>query len=110
MPPDPWHQHNITFIDRETGKRAISERLGPALLAAEADDELTGWWFMNKQPWPLRYRATEPSPLIESLLSDLVDDGTAAAWVPGIYEPETTAFGGTQAMDAAHDLFHADSR
>ncbi|WP_327155531.1 methyltransferase, FxLD system [Streptomyces tubercidicus] len=110
MPPDHWYQHNVTFADRETGKRTITERLGPTLLAAEKDGQLNGWWFMNKQPWPLRYRAADPSPLIESLLSDLVDDGTVRSWLPGIYEPETTAFGGTEAMHAAHDLFHEDSR
>ena len=110
MAPDRWHQHNVTFADRESGKRAITERLGPALLAAEEARTAHGWWFMNKQPWPLRYRAAEPSPLVESVLSDLVDDGTVKSWLPGIYEPETTAFGGSQAMDAAHDLFHEDSR
>ncbi|WP_405796238.1 methyltransferase, FxLD system [Streptomyces sp. NBC_01506] len=110
MPPERWHQHNVTFADRATGRRAIADRFGPALLAAEEDGQLTGWWFMNKQPWPLRYRASEPSPLVESLLSDLVDVGTVTSWVPGIYEPETAAFGGTQAMDSAHDLFHLDSR
>ncbi|MGW2523966.1 methyltransferase, FxLD system [Streptomyces sp. NPDC001617] len=106
----PWHQYNITFTDREIGKRAIAERIGPTLRAAEGDGQLTGWWFMNKQPWPLRYRAPEPSPLVELLLSDLVDDGTAASCVRGIYESETDAFGGPQAMDAAHDLFHHDCR
>ncbi|WP_411142322.1 methyltransferase, FxLD system [Streptomyces sp. x-80] len=110
MPPDRWHQHNVTFADRASGKRAIAEHLGPALLAAEEDGQLTNWWFMNKQPWPLRYRSAEPSPLIESVLSDLADSGTITGWLPGIYEPETTAFGGTHAMNAAHELFHQDSR
>ncbi|MFD8379105.1 methyltransferase, FxLD system [Streptomyces sp. NPDC059679] len=110
MPSERWHQHNVTFADRETGKRAITERVAPMLVEAEKDRQLTAWWFMNKQPWPLRYRAAEPSPLIESLLSDLVGDGTVRSWTPGIYEPETSAFGGTEAMDAAHDLFHEDSR
>ncbi|WP_128803068.1 MULTISPECIES: methyltransferase, FxLD system [unclassified Streptomyces] len=110
MPPDRWHQHNVTFADRATGKRAIADRLGPALLEAEKDGQLTAWWFMNKQPWPLRYRSAAPSPLIESVLSDLVEDGSVRSWVPGIYEPETTAFGGPEGMDAAHELFHQDSR
>ncbi|MCO8301405.1 methyltransferase, FxLD system [Streptomyces sp. RKCA744] len=110
MPPERWHQHNVTFADRETGRRAITERVGPILVEAEKDGELTAWWFMNKQPWPLRYRAAEPAALVESLLSDLVGDGTVRSWTPGIYEPETFAFGGTEAMDAAHDLFHEDSR
>ncbi|MFI5689994.1 methyltransferase, FxLD system [Streptomyces sp. NPDC051636] len=105
-----WHQYNVTFADRETGKRVISERLGPALLAAEGTGQIDSWWFMNKQPWPLRYRAAEPSRQLGSLLSDLVDAGTVVSWVPGIYEPETTAFGGMKAIDFAHDLFHADSR
>ncbi|UNO42154.1 methyltransferase, FxLD system [Streptomyces sp. MST-110588] len=110
MSPDRWYQHNVTFADRATGKRAIADCLGPALLEAEKDGQLTAWWFMNKQPWPLRYRSAAPSPLIESVLSDLVDDGAVRAWVPGIYEPETTAFGGPENMDAAHELFHQDSR
>ncbi|MEJ8632422.1 methyltransferase, FxLD system [Streptomyces sp. MS2.AVA.5] len=110
MPPGLWHQHNIRFANRDSSRRAITERLGPALLAAEADGQLTGWWFMNKQPWPLRYRAAKPSILVEALLNDLVSDGTVVSWMPGIYEPETAAFGGAEAMDAAHDLFHQDSR
>ncbi|MFJ4831729.1 methyltransferase, FxLD system [Streptomyces sp. NPDC088747] len=110
MPPDRWQQHNITFVDRESARRVVAERLGPALLAAEGDGQLTGWWFMNKQPWPLRYFAEEPSPVIESLLSNLVGDGVAVSWLPCIYEPETDTFGGPEAMDAAHELFHSDSR
>jgi protein-L-isoaspartate(D-aspartate) O-methyltransferase len=107
MPPD-WHQHNVVFTDRESAQRAITERLGPALFAAEAVGQASGWWFMNKQPWPLRYRAAEPSPLVEQLLSDLVNDGVVRSWLPGIYEPEMAAFGGRYAMDMAHELFHAD--
>ncbi|WP_446040481.1 methyltransferase, FxLD system [Streptomyces sp. SID1121] len=110
MPLDHWQQHNITFADRESAKRVISERLGPALLAAEQDGQLSTWWFMNKQPWPLRYLADGPSPIVESLLSDLVGDGAVVSWLPCVYEPEVDAFGGPAAMDAAHELFHSDSR
>ncbi|MFF8989469.1 methyltransferase, FxLD system [Streptomyces sp. NPDC014983] len=110
MPPDHWQQHNITFADREIARRTIAERLGPALIQAEADGQLTGWWFMNKQPWPLRYLADKPSPAIESLLSDLIGDGVAVSCLPCVYEPEADAFGGPEAMDAAHELFHSDSR
>lgn len=62
------------------------------------------------QPWPLRYLADKPSPAIESLLSDLIGDGVAVSCLPCVYEPETDAFGGPEAMDAAHELFHSDSR
>ncbi|SFD42674.1 methyltransferase, FxLD system [Streptomyces aidingensis] len=110
MSQDRWQQHSITFTDRETRQRAITEHIGPTLLAAEEAGQLTGWWFMNKQPWPLRYRAAEPSPLIVSLLSGLTADRTVLSSARGIYEPETFAFGGTEAMEAAHELFHQDSR
>ncbi|KAB1149133.1 methyltransferase, FxLD system [Streptomyces luteolifulvus] len=110
MPPDRWQQHNITFVDREIARRTIAERLGPALIEAEADGQITGWWFMNKQPWPLRYLADKPSPAIEPLLSDFIGNGVAVSCLPSIYEPEVDAFGGPEAMDAAHELFHSDSR
>ncbi|MGW0885900.1 methyltransferase, FxLD system [Streptomyces sp. NPDC002671] len=110
MPPDRWQQHNITFPDRVTAQRAIADRIAPTLLAAEADEQCTGWWFMNKQPWPLRYLAGRPSPTVKALLNDLVTDGTATSWTTGIYEPETEAFGGASAMTCAHALFHEDSR
>ncbi|WP_411076254.1 methyltransferase, FxLD system [Streptomyces sp. cmx-4-7] len=110
MPADHWQQHQITFPDRETARAAITERLAPALREAEADRQLSGWWFMNKQPWPLRYRAGRPVPAVEAVLDGLVADGVASSWTAGIYEPETDAFGGRSAMTAAHDLFHEDSR
>ncbi|AZK95600.1 MULTISPECIES: methyltransferase, FxLD system [Streptomyces] len=109
MPSDRWHQHNITFVDRSRAQLVIAERLAPALITAEAAGQLSGWWFMNKQPWPLRYRADEPAPVVESLLDDLVGEGSVVSWRPGTYEPETDAFGGQAAMDAAHELFHSDS-
>ncbi|MGW1143558.1 methyltransferase, FxLD system [Streptomyces sp. NPDC002454] len=109
MPSDRWQQHNITFVDRLRAQLVIAERLAPALITAEAAGQLSGWWFMNKQPWPLRYRADEPAPVVESLLDDLVGEGSVVSWRPGMYEPETDVFGGQAAMDAAHDLFHSDS-
>jgi protein-L-isoaspartate(D-aspartate) O-methyltransferase len=48
--------------------------------------------------------------VISDLLDQLAADGTILSWAPGIYEPETHAFGGDAAIDAAHQLFHHDSR
>ncbi|MEW2172599.1 methyltransferase, FxLD system [Streptomyces sp. NPDC007027] len=110
MCPDRWQQHNITFPDQDTGRRAVTERLAPVLLAAEADGQFSGWWFMNKQPWRLRYVADQPSPTVLTLLDEWVADGTAQSCTTGNYEPETEAFGGADAMTAAHALFHEDSR
>ncbi|GHE73899.1 methyltransferase, FxLD system [Streptomyces cellulosae] len=110
MPPDHWHQHNIDFADHETRQHVLRERLGPALRSAEENGELTDWWFMNKKPLPLRYRAAHPAPSVERLLSDLVGEGLVVSWLPAVYEPETEAFGGPHAMEIAHRLFHADSQ
>ncbi|MEY9841746.1 methyltransferase, FxLD system [Streptacidiphilus sp. EB103A] len=110
MAPQRWHQHTVTFTDPASSKRVIAERLAPVLLAAEEAGHIDGWWFMNKTPWPLRYRAAQPSSLVQAVLSDLTYDGTVKTALPGIYEPESIAFGGAQAMDTAHDLFHQDSR
>jgi protein-L-isoaspartate(D-aspartate) O-methyltransferase len=111
MPAATWRQHNIEFPDRETAGRVVADAIGPALIAAEAEGLLHGWWYMNKQPWPLRYHPDDPaSTIIDDLLGKLAAGRRIVGWTPGIYEPETFAFGGVAAMDAAHELFHHDSR
>ncbi|WP_431954179.1 methyltransferase, FxLD system [Actinacidiphila sp. bgisy167] len=111
MPREHWHQHNLTFPDRDTARTAATGVLGPALTAAQTDGLLTTWWYMNKQPWPLRYCCRGPAPAaIRDLLDKLAADGRITAWTSSVYEPETVAFGGEQAMATAHDLFHHDSR
>ncbi|MGA5701645.1 thiopeptide-type bacteriocin biosynthesis protein [Peterkaempfera bronchialis] len=55
-------------------------------------------------------RLQPPQPSLVVLLDKLAADGRITTWSNGIYEPETTAFGGETAMDAAHILFHHDSR
>ncbi|GLW02569.1 MULTISPECIES: methyltransferase, FxLD system [Streptomyces] len=106
-----WHQINVTFPDRATAQQVISRTLGPALFAAEERGEVSAWWFMNKQPWKLRVRTVgDETPTLWDALSGLVRDDQVRQWIPTIYEPETLAFGGAQAVEAAHELFHADSR
>ncbi|MET9958221.1 methyltransferase, FxLD system [Streptomyces sp. NPDC006326] len=106
-----WHQINVTFRDRTAAQQVIPQRLGPALLKAEDRGEISAWWFMNKQPWKLRVRTTgDETPTLWAALSGLVQDDQVRQWIPAIYEPETLAFGGPEAMEAAHELFHADSR
>jgi protein-L-isoaspartate(D-aspartate) O-methyltransferase len=110
MPTATWRQHNIEFPDRKSAGRVASDSIGPALIAAEAGGLLHGWWFMNKRPWPLRYLGDDPATtVIDDLLDRLASEGQIAGWTPGIYEPETFAFGGDAAMGAAHGLFHHDS-
>nr|BEK67460.1 methyltransferase, FxLD system [Kitasatospora purpeofusca] len=110
MPAAPWQQHTIEFTDRRSAQQVITDSLGPALDAAEAEGFLHGWWYMNKQPWPLRYRARTAPTSVTELLDDLTSSGRIVSWNSGVYEPETAVFGGPEAMDAAHTLFHHDSR
>ncbi|MFJ6140639.1 methyltransferase, FxLD system [Kitasatospora sp. NPDC092286] len=111
MPTARWHQHNIEFPDRETAQQVVADAIGPALLSAGTGGLLHGWWYLNKQPWPLRYLTDAAIPgVINDLLNTLAAQGRIVSWTPGIYEPETFAFGGDAAMDAAHALFHHDSR
>ncbi|MFI8265291.1 methyltransferase, FxLD system [Streptomyces sp. NPDC085665] len=108
---DDWHQLNITFADRATGQQAIRDAIGPALSAAEDAGHIRAWWYMNKQPWPLRILSPGPlPPAITTPLHELMAAGKVAHWFPGTYEPEMFTFGGRAAMDAAHALFHQDSR
>jgi len=111
MPAPHWCQYNIEFPDRSTAEHVTAWDLRPALIEAQEAGLLHGWWFMRKQPWKLRYLPDDPAAAtaITGLLGKLTANGKITGWTPGIYEPETMAFGGQQSIDVAHDLFHHDS-
>jgi protein-L-isoaspartate(D-aspartate) O-methyltransferase len=111
MPAPDWCQYNVEFPDRSMAGHVAACELRPALTAAQEAGLLHGWWFMRKQPWKLRYLPDDPAcaAAITSVLAKLTADHRITGWAPGIYEPETMAFGGQKGMDAAHDLFHHDS-
>ncbi|HEY4376477.1 MAG TPA: thiopeptide-type bacteriocin biosynthesis protein, partial [Acidimicrobiales bacterium] len=107
--PANWRQYNIEFPDPRTADVAAAQHLRPALVAAQNDGTLRGWWFVRKQPWKLRYQA---DPHTDTPLDELLDALTGdyvTSWTMGVYEPETLAFGGEDGMHVAHELFHADS-
>jgi protein-L-isoaspartate(D-aspartate) O-methyltransferase len=105
-----WHQYNITFTSHGDGELVAARHLLPALTAAQASRSLDQWWYIRKRPaWRLRYLAP-PGPGIGALLDHLTSQREITGWTRGIYEPETTAFGGPDALPAAHLLFHHDSR
>ncbi len=104
-----WYHARIAFADWELSERTVATVLGP-LLDEPRNGVLTRWWFLRKHPyWRIRLRDADPLA-IDDLLSDLTRNGTIAGWQPGVYEPETHAFGGPTGMDIAHELFCADSR
>jgi thiopeptide-type bacteriocin biosynthesis protein len=46
---------------------------------------------------------------VNERLDELTSAGHIRVWTPVVYEPETRAFGGTEAMDAAHTHFCSDT-
>ncbi|MFJ5608204.1 thiopeptide-type bacteriocin biosynthesis protein [Streptomyces sp. NPDC093221] len=102
-----WHVY-LHFADWQNADRTFTTHVLPLLHAAETNGTLDGWWYTRKHPcWRLRLKTTTP---IDDGLNRLVAEGHLHRWWPGIYEPETAAFGGPASMTAAHTLFIADSR
>ncbi|MFJ7279805.1 methyltransferase, FxLD system [Kitasatospora sp. NPDC098663] len=106
-----WHQYSIEFTDPATIEHTAARHLAPALTRAQHDGRIDTWWFIRKPPGlRLRYQTTGPGPDPVPELLDGLSTEPVAAWTQGIYEPETLAFGGPDAMTVAHTLFHHDSR
>ncbi|MFI6536661.1 thiopeptide-type bacteriocin biosynthesis protein [Nonomuraea sp. NPDC050547] len=111
-----WHQVTLTAPTHSPCHGLdpmMLARLGTELGRAEADAEIGGYHFLRKDGG-LRLRV-RPSNLLARRRLAIILDGLAAhghlhSWAPGIYEPETYAFGGPAAMRTAHALFCADSR
>ena len=109
MRPDgQWHQANVTFTDPHDAERLAATRIAPVLRDAEDNGDIDSWWFVRKQQWRFRYRATEHAQA-GAILPMLTTPGPWS-WTSSIYEPEVHAFGGPAGMDTAHALFHHDSR
>lgn len=102
-----WFQARITPMAWAHAEAVFATHVGPRL------DRLRGrpgWWFLRKHPcWRIRVH-TRDHAVVREALDELVTNRVINGWRPGIYEPETTAFGGATGIDAIHDLFCADSR
>lgn len=113
MDSRPWRQINVAFPEWVTAEHTAVTQLAPLLAAAEADQLVNAWFFTRKAPcWRFRYvpSSTHTHGYLRQHLDDLVRQGHIDAATEAIYEPETHAFGGGQAMAPTHDLFHLDSR
>ncbi len=114
-PGHGWHQVNLWCRDWQAAGHTALTRLAPPLRQAETGGLLMSWWFTRKNTcWRMRYRACpgqdeQVQAVIDETLRGLVDDGAIRRWTMSEYEPEIHAFGGTEGMDVAHTLFHADS-
>ncbi|CCB73272.1 MULTISPECIES: thiopeptide-type bacteriocin biosynthesis protein [Streptomycetaceae] len=110
-----WWQLYLHFTDWAEAENVAASHLAPLLHQAEADNTVTGWWYIRKHPcWRVRVRIRAQEHSVKARVSAVLDGLTAAGhldrWWTGIYEPETAAFGNTIGMSLAHALFHADSR
>ena len=112
----PWRQLNLTWATWQDAEAMATRHLAPLLSAAEATGVLTAWWFIRKrETWRLRLLpapdhgdATTAFPA--HLTTTLTEHAALRTYADTVYEPETRRFGGAQAMDIAHALFHTDSR
>lgn len=107
--PLAWWQVTVDFPDPATAEHTAAHHLAPALDGWD-------WFFVRKSAWRCRislpHGATERVTAQDQLtthLEGLVASGHLNGWVRGVYEPETRAFGGTEAIDAAHVLWCADT-
>ncbi len=109
-PRSPWQQLTYTCDDWRAAENTAVAVLGPLLTTGQDKGDIASWWFVRKGPqW--RVRLESPADSLTCRLAEaLTGNGGAVAVTEGTYEPETTRFGGPEAMDAAHRLFAADSR
>ena len=108
---DPvWLQVNVTCADRQAAENVGITAFRPLFTDAVAAGAITAWWFVRKgDTWRLRLQA--PTDGFDSeLIGILAADPQVTGCSVSIYEPEVEAFGGPEAMAAAHQLFAADSR
>ncbi|WP_030021734.1 thiopeptide-type bacteriocin biosynthesis protein [Streptomyces monomycini] len=109
-----WRQITITFPDWDTAEHTALAHLAPLLAADETSRTIGPWFFVRKAPtWRIRYQPpgdpTAAEHHLQHDLDPLQRQQHLTAVTPVIYEPETHAFGGQEAMTAAHQLFHRDS-
>ncbi|MGH3776472.1 MAG: thiopeptide-type bacteriocin biosynthesis protein [Pseudonocardiaceae bacterium] len=111
-----WRQVNLWCDDWQAAEQMAVTRLEPLLTEADHTESITCWWFVRKgASWRLRFlpvdgRDETGTTFVEALTGTLMDQGAIRRWTTAIYEPEIRAFGGADAMDVAHALFHAHSR
>ncbi|WP_416903500.1 thiopeptide-type bacteriocin biosynthesis protein [Micromonospora echinospora] len=115
MTSSPWRQITIELPDQTRADDIAVTHLGPLLAEAEASKLIAAWFFIRKTPqWRLRYLPTAETPKARAHLLGRLDTLThgrrITRTVEVVYEPETRAFGGAQALTVAHRLWHADSR
>lgn len=115
MDPCLWRQFNVAFTNWAIAEQTAVAHLAPLMAEAETEGLVVAWFFIRKAPcWRLRYLPGRDAPQADAYLSHRLEDLKSRRHIDDvrhvIYEPESHAFGGPQAMQIAHELFHRDSR
>lgn len=110
IPIPVWTQVNVTCDSRGDAERLGVTALLPLLAEAQTTGSVAGWWFIRKgETWRLRL-GSPANGFIDTLIASLAKRSHVLECAATIYEPEIEAFGGPEAMVAAHQLFATDSR
>ncbi|MBP2707385.1 thiopeptide-type bacteriocin biosynthesis protein [Microbispora sp. RL4-1S] len=115
MDPYPWRQVNVVFPNWAAAEQTAAAHLAPLMTEAETEGLITAWFFIRKAPcWRLRYLPGRDAAQADAHLRRRLEDLKSKRHINDVrhlvYEPETHAFGGPEAMQVAHELFHRDSR
>jgi len=110
-----WHQIIIAFPDWACAEHTAVTQVAPLLTTAETNELITAWFFVRKRPcWRVRYLPADNTSGAQTYLHTALGELRRARRITQaanvVYEPETHAFGGPEAMGAAHQLWHLDSR
>ncbi|NEA72737.1 methyltransferase, FxLD system [Streptomyces sp. SID13588] len=112
-PDSRWWQVNLSCETWQAAEQMAARHLGPLLIDAEHNGDITAWWFIRKgESWRLRVLPAgdrDAEPFLAQLTQTLTGRAVIHHAEGVIYEPETRRFGGPEAMHVAHSLFHADS-
>jgi protein-L-isoaspartate(D-aspartate) O-methyltransferase len=102
-----WTQANLHLAPETSAEPALTEHILPAMARLAP-----AWWFIRKDPVRLRWSAGSDERLPADIAAafDALQPAQVTSWNLAVYEPEIGAFGGADAMTAAHVWFCADSR
>lgn len=110
-----WVHIAVVFPRWDDAENTVAVHLWPHIHELESTGVITAWWFVRKAPaWRIRFQpgvnqTRYAREAIGLVLDELASRQLIVRWSPGVYEPETQAFGGLDAMRTAHSLFHTDS-
>lgn len=116
-PATTWLQTSVRLARPDAAELTWATILGPRMQSAVDEGRLQDWFIIRKRPWwRLRYipaagiRAAHARQHVTERLTDHKARAHFSEIIHQIYEPETTAFGGTAAMELAHRHFARDTQ